>query len=297
MNEMLYCCSMEDRSEAAGAAAELISGLGFDFSSWTDAETKTIRHTLYFPTENEAKAAYGLIVAEAEGWGEFGIEIADLKLSSLKKEDWAESWKIHFKVIEISPRLAIRPSWIDFKAKQGQALIELDPGMSFGTGQHATTKFCLKAIDLFTAVDSGSRRSLLDAGCGSGILSIAAWKLGCRPVLAFDIDPEAVMIAKENVEKNGISLDELPVATSPLDSYDPQGRVFDIVAANILSSALIAGSAKLMTLVKPAGHLILAGILDKEYGSVKAHFESLGCKELVSEAEKEWRGGAFLVPG
>ena len=169
--------------------------------------------------------------------------------------------------------------------------------MSFGTGQHATTKFCLKAIDLFTAVDVGEPRSLLDAGCGSGILSIAAWKLGCRPVRAFDIDPEAIVIAKENAGKNGIGESELPFATAPLNSYDPEGMAFDIVAANILSSALIAGSAKLLSLVKPRGHLILAGILDKEYGSVKAHFESLGCKELVSEAEREWRGGAFSIPG
>ena len=96
MNEMLYCCSMEDRSEATGAAAELLSALGFDFSSWTDAETKIMRHTLYFPTEEEAKDAQGQVLAQAEGWREFGVELADFRLSTLKKEDWAESWKIHF---------------------------------------------------------------------------------------------------------------------------------------------------------------------------------------------------------
>jgi len=296
MNGSLYCCSMEDRSEASGAAAELISALGYEFSSWTDAETKALRHTLYFQTEEEAKEAQAKLQPLAEEWKEFGVELSGFSLSTLKKEDWAESWKIHFKLIEISPRLAIRPSWVDYVPKKGQALIELDPGMSFGTGQHATTKFCLKAIDLFTAVDVGEPRSLLDAGCGSGILAVAAWKLGCRPVRAFDIDPEAVAIAKENAEKNGIDLKELPFETAALDAYDSKGEVFDIVAANILSSALIAGSRKLLSLVKPRGHLVLAGILDKEYGSVKAHFESLGCKELVSEAEKEWRGGAFSVP-
>jgi len=292
MDDMLHCCSMDDLSEAPGGAPELLSALGFDFSSWTDAETKAVKHTLYFQTEKEAKEAAELIRKNRADWESFGVKLSEATLHCLKKEDWAESWKIHFKLMEISPRLAIRPSWIDYKPKRGQQVITLDPGMSFGTGQHATTKFCLESIDKFSK-DALSPLSLLDAGCGSGILSLAACKLGCVPVTAFDIDPDACEIAKENYALNKV---EVEISAASLDGFDAKGVKFDIVAANILSSALIAGKAKLFSLCKPGGRLILAGILEKEYGNVKAEFEKLGFKELFAATEKEWRGGAFLTP-
>ncbi len=296
MDDSLYCCSMSDASETPGAAAELLSALGFDLSTWTDAETKAVRHTLYFQDEAAAKKALEAIVPQSKGWMGFGVVLSDFRLDTLKREDWAESWKIHFKAMEISPRLAIKPSWVELKPKEGQAVVELDPGMSFGTGQHATTKFCLMAIDRFAAEKPGGKLSLLDAGCGSGILSISAFKLGYRPVSAFDIDPDAVAIAKENVSRNGVGPESIGVATSSLVGYSPEKGAFDVVAANILSSALLEGRGKLLSLVKPGGRLILAGILSTEYEKVKAAFEESGCEELFSGVEAEWRGGAFRVP-
>ena len=295
MDEVLYCCAMDDLSESSDGAAEMLSALDYQFSSWTDAETKAVKHTLYFMKEEEAKEVAKSIAAQIPEWESYGIKLANISLSTLRKEDWAESWKIHFKLMEISDRLAIRPSWIDYKAKPGQQVLVLDPGMSFGTGQHATTKFCLKAIDTFSA-SAKTPQSMLDAGCGSGILSISAYKLGCLPVAAFDIDPEASAIARENCQINGIKDSELPIDTASLEGYDPKGMLYEIVAANILSSALISGKVKLLSLCKPGGRLILAGILEKEYAHVKAEFETLGCKELFAETEKEWRGGAFSVP-
>ena len=295
MDEVLYCCSMDDLSESSGGAVEMLSALDYQFSSWTDAETKAVKHTLYFMTEPEAKGAAESLAVKLPEWETYGVKLANIALHTLRKEDWAESWKIHFKLMEISERLAIRPSWIDYKAKPGQQVLVLDPGMSFGTGQHATTKFCLKAIDKFTA-EAKTAQSMLDAGCGSGILSIAAYQLGCRPVAAFDIDPEASAIARENCQINGLKNSELPIDTASLEGYDSKNLRYEIVAANILSSALIAGKAKLLTLCKPGGRLILAGILEKEYAHVRSEFEALGCKELFAETEKEWRGGAFSVP-
>ena len=136
---------------------------------------------------------------------------------------------------------------------------------------------------------------MLDAGSGSGILAIAARKLGCTRVDAFDIDPDTVGVARENAQKNGIADQELSIAAASLMEYESDTR-YDIVAANILSSALLAGKEKLLSFCKPGTRLILAGILDAEYFKVKEAFEATGhCTELYNVLEKEWRGGAYLV--
>ena len=295
VQDMLYCVSMRDNSETEGAGAEMLAAFDYEMSSWRDEESKVIRHTIYFLTPEEADAAYDFVTAEAENWKDFGIVLEDFQRGEVRREDWAESWKLHFKTIVISERLAVKPSWEKYDAPAGQTVLTLDPGMSFGTGQHATTKSCLGAIDKFTQEAAGKTLSFLDAGAGSGILSIAAYKLGCRPVAAFDIDPDTVPVARENAQVNGIPDEDLPFDVAALEEYDCKMQ-YDIVAANILSSALIAGKKKLLSMVKPGGRLILAGILGTEYPNVRKEFEELGCVELFSEAEKEWRGGSFAVP-
>ena len=136
---------------------------------------------------------------------------------------------------------------------------------------------------------------MLDAGSGSGILAIAACKLGCTRVDAFDIDPDTIAVARENAGKNGIADSELTLAAASLMEFESDTQ-YDIVAANILSSALLAGKEKLLSFCKPGTHLILAGILDTEYQKVKEAFESTGCcVELCNVLEKEWRGGTYLV--
>lgn len=293
--EKLYCISMRDDSAAEGAGAELLGAFEYNISTWRDEESRVVRHTLYFLTTDDADAALAFLQKETPSWHDFGVELTDIQRAELKKEDWAESWKIHFHTIVISPRLAIKPSWEKFNAAPGQIVLTLDPGMSFGTGQHATTRSCLAAIDRFTEEAAGRTLSFLDAGAGSGILSIAAYKLGCAPVAAFDIDPDTIPVARENAVVNGIDPKNLPFDVASLEGYHCTQK-YDIVAANILSSALIAGKKKLLSMVKPGGRLILAGILGTEYDHVRAEFEALGCKQLYSEAEKEWRGGSFSVP-
>ena len=295
MDEILYCCSFTDASENAETVPELLSAMEYDFSSWRDAETGKRTHTLYFQSADAAAEAKTRIDALRDTWHELEVEIGDPVLAELKKEDWAESWKIHFKPIEISERLAITPSWIAYPAAPGQHIITLDPGMSFGTGQHATTKFCLTQLDLFAFHHDVSALSMLDAGCGSGILAIAAEKLGFREICAFDIDPEAARIAAENAETNHCS--RIRFSAASLIKYNSEGIKFDVIAANILSSALLAGKEKLLSLLKPGGCLILAGILDSEYPLVREAFESSGCRQFASTEESKWRGGAFLFEG
>lgn len=197
MDNVLYCVSFRDASENGEAVPELLTALGYDFSSRRDAETLELIHTLYFKTGDDARNALQQLQSMEETFRDLDIVIEKPILSELRKEDWAESWKIHFKPIEISETLAVTPSWSDFHARPGQHVIVLDPGMSFGTGQHATTKFCLSRLDRFAAGHDVSRASMLDAGCGSGILAIAAEKLGWGEIQAFDIDPDAVRIAGE----------------------------------------------------------------------------------------------------
>ena len=294
--DVLYCVVCSDESADRGAGAEFLAAFDYDMSSWKDEESGAIRHTIYFQDRASAEKALTFLRGESGRWKDFGVDLSEFALSELKKENWAESWKIHFKPIRVSPRLLIRPTWESVPPEAGRLDIVLDPGMSFGTGQHATTKFCLASLDRFTRDPSPDRPlSMLDAGSGSGILAIAAYLLGCRPVRAFDIDPDTVPVARENLEKNGLPPDSVSFAVSALEDW-PSTERYDIVAANILSSALIAGREKLLSLTRPGGWLILAGILDREYGSVKASFEELGCREIASEAEKEWRGGAFLTP-
>ncbi len=292
-NDILYCVFFTDESEMRGAGAEFLSAFEYNISTWKDEESGAVKHTLYFLTEEEASAALEFVRNSLAQWKEFGICFSDPEYTELKKENWAESWKIHFKAIEVSPRLLVKPSWDATEPKDGQKVVTLDPGMSFGTGQHATTKFCLSAIDEVTE-KAGRPLSLLDAGAGSGILAIAAYLFGCRPVKAFDIDPDTLPVARENAENNGIPAGEIPFAASALDDWKDNMQ-YDIVVANILSSALIAGRKRLHSLVKPGGYLILAGILAAEYDKVKKAFEDLGCREIRSISEKEWRGGAFEV--
>lgn len=297
MKDILYCCTMTDRSEAPDASPDLLSVFGFELSSWKDEETKEVRHTLYFQEEKDAFAARDLLMVKAEEFASFGCVFEQIECTRLKREDWAESWKLHFKPMVVSERLAVSPSWEKFHPAAGQSLIILDPGMSFGTGQHATTKFCLASIDRFIAELKAKRQSeisLLDAGSGSGILAIGGKLLGCTRVDAFDIDPETLPVARENAQKNGIRDEALSLKAASLTEYASDIR-YDIVAANILSSALIAGKEKLLSFCRPGTFLILAGILDAEYERVKEAFESETCRELFSTKEKEWRGGAFQI--
>ena len=290
MEDLLYCCSFSDASRDTGITAELLSAMGWDFSSRLDAESGETWQTLYFSERSEAEEAKAKLEELRPIWNELEIVFGDVSVTELKKENWAESWKIHFKPMEISDRLAITPPWVDFPAKENQKVIILNPGLSFGTGQHATTKFCLTKLDEL-AQNLPENSSMLDAGCSSGILAIAAVKLGWKEVFAFDIDPDAVRISQENSAENKV--DSIDYATAPLLEYSCGNRMFDCIAANILSSARLAGKNKLLSMLKPGGTLILAGIQDAEFEIVKKSFCASGCKLISTAEESGWRGGMF----
>ena len=290
MEDLLFCCSFSDASRDTGITAELLSAMGWDFSSRLDAESGETWQTIYFSSRAEAESAKEKLEELRSLWSELEIIFGEVAITELKKENWAESWKIHFKPMEISDHLAITPPWVEFPAKNGQKVIVLNPGLSFGTGQHATTKFCLSKLDEISA-SLPDNASMLDAGCGSGILAIAAVKLGWKIVDAFDIDPDAVRISQENAAENKV--DSIQFSTAPLLEYSCGSKMYDCIAANILSSALLAGKNKLLSMLKPGGTLILAGIQDAEFEIVKQSFCSAGCELISSAEESGWRGGLF----
>ena len=190
----------------------------------------------------------------------------------------------------------VKPTWATFRAKPGDCVIELDPGMSFGTGRHASTWLCLRFLDSITG--SWAPNAVLDAGCGSGILSIAAARLGARSVTALDNDPVAVRIAAANFALNGVG-DRCRARAGDVMTL-PRGPRYDLVMANILSGVLEACAQRLVAVLarRESSRLVLSGILTGQYGPVRDRYLALGMREVESLTGGEWTSGCFApVPG
>ncbi|MCP3968648.1 MAG: 50S ribosomal protein L11 methyltransferase [Lentisphaerae bacterium] len=290
-DDLIFCCKLRDDSSSPEITAEFLTALGYDFSSWQDRLETIAFHTLYFETSDAAQNAATRIKENLKDWECMGVKITAVENFTMKKEDWAEAWKKYFNVLHISERLIIKPSWLDYNAASRQTVVEIDPGMSFGTGQHATTAYCLKMIDKISCVKG--TKSFLDAGCGSGILSITAAKLGLEKIDAFDIDPDAIRIAKENLEKNNVLPEKVSPQVADVAKFIPIKGGYDLVAANILGHILRANSEHILSFVRPGGKLILAGILSEDFEETATEFCEKGMKLLDSFTEKEWTSGLF----
>jgi ribosomal protein L11 methyltransferase len=189
----------------------------------------------------------------------------------------------------VSDRLWVKPTWESVAIPPGHFVVEMDPGMSFGTGQHPTTRACLLYLD-WLAARRHPPGSLLDLGCGSGILAIAGARLGFRPVLALDCDPAAVRIAAENARLNGV---ETAVACRVGDLASPGlAERFGVVVANVLSSVLVAHAAAVSACAAPRrAALVLSGILTAEYPAVREAYAPHGWRELDAVTIGEWTSG------
>jgi ribosomal protein L11 methyltransferase len=213
----------------------------------------------------------------------------------LAGRDWRHSWKRHFRPISIGTRLLLRPSWSRRRAKPGQAVVVLDPGLSFGTGQHPTTSFCLRElVRLRRAV---VRQSFLDLGTGSGILAIAAAKLGYAPIGALDNDPECVRVTRRNAARNRVA-DRLEVRQADVTRLPrrPPARPRDVVCANLLAPLLIETAPAIMAQVRPGGFLVVAGILKREFGDVARALEAVGGVLAAERIEGDWHSASYHFP-
>ncbi len=201
----------------------------------------------------------------------------------LREERWRDSWKRYFKPRRIGERLLVKPSWAKYEVKAADAVIEIDPGMAFGTGQHPTTVMCLQALE--RRLRPGE--AVLDLGTGSGILAIAAARLGAGRVLALDIDPQGVKAARQNAAANGVrGVVEVREGTLP---ESVRGRRFDLILANISSLTIERLAASLAEALTDAGTLIVSGFLEDAVETLSRGLAAAGLKLERVEAEGVWR--------
>ncbi|HXE98392.1 MAG TPA: 50S ribosomal protein L11 methyltransferase [Dongiaceae bacterium] len=206
-------------------------------------------------------------------------------LTPVNSEDWSSSWKVHFKPLRVGKRILIVPTWEESAQLPGDLVIRIDPGMAFGTGGHETTRLCLELLE--SVMESGpllGAPSLLDLGTGSGILAMAAALLGAGRILALDIDPDAVEVARENLALNDMT-DQVECGTEPLESLTER---FDIILANILAEELVRLAPHLADRVLPGGSLILSGILAEKEQLVRQGFDAQPLKYCRTVCAGEW---------
>jgi ribosomal protein L11 methyltransferase len=263
-------------------------------SVYADAETGQIIVSVYLEKANAvaAKRALRSGLQQIAGAG-INPTPGTIIVKKLARQNWAESWKRHFKPINIGRSLLIKPSWSRRRPAKNQAVVVLDPGLSFGTGQHATTGFCLRR--LVECRRPAERQSFLDMGSGSGILSIAAAKLGYSPVDAFDFDPEAVRVSRINAQRNRIA-EKIKIAQQDLTRLPQRSsRRYDVICANLIYDLLVSQAEKICARLKPGGHLILAGILQPQFAMVESTYKKIGLTPITSYLEKEWESVEFVL--
>ncbi len=292
----LPCIEVRTDATRGPILDELLAGIAPDSaSSYTDSAANCTTVRVWVPeTTSAPELAEDIrrLLDQAADW--FGEPTPTIEIAEVRQEDWAETWKRHFHTQRVSRRIVIKPSWESYTTAADDIVLELDPGMSFGTGQHETTKACLQMLDCLS--DTIAPCTLLDAGCGSGILTLAALRLGFHPILAFDHDPQATLVARENLASAGV-LDRVRIQQADLTTYDA-GTQFPVVVANILAPVLLECAETLTRHLVPASssRLLLSGILDTQYAEVQKRFEQCGLKETNRIQIGEWTSGCFRFP-
>lgn len=269
---------------AADPVLEALSSLLVDWGAEGTLETANAISAFYRPESREEiealLARYAADLREEMAW-EWEVTV---------EEDWWESWKKHFRPAQVSPRLAVCPSWEADHWRPSDPsvrVIRMDPGRAFGTGTHETSRLCLRLIDECLAERPAA--SMLDVGCGSGILSIGASLLGVPFAVALDIDPVATESTKENVQANGAGQGVVVLCA---DLRAVRGG-YDLVVANILYQVLLGLAPAIVERVAAGGRVILSGMLQAELASAASVYGRLGLSLEREESEGEW--GALIL--
>ena len=241
----------------------------------------------YVPAR-DASAAEAAAAQAAEALGHlqaFGLRtIGELRTRVVHEADWAEAWKAFFPVLRVGRRLVIRPTWRRHRREPGDVVLALDPGMAFGTGLHPTTRVCLAALEALADDGRVKEARVLDVGCGSGILAIAAVKLGATAAHGVDTDPIAIESTAANARRNRLGR-RVTARLGSLPSGEPP---FEVVLANLIAGVLVSLAGALREELRPGGTLLASGIfLDRE-AEVRRAFESVGLIVRDLRAEGDW---------
>lgn len=240
-------------------------------------------HLYIKPTENPAEAVSFL--GERLDAAQIPYRIDTVKV---KEEDWATAWKQYYHPVKVGQRLVVCPSWEEYKAAQDEVVLCLDPGMAFGTGTHDTTRLCMQFLEEY--VTPGCQ--VLDVGCGSGILSIAAMLLGGQSALGVDIDETAVRVARENAQMNQVADRTSFVCGDLTQKVDGQ---YDIVCANIVADVILRLAPSLRPFLKPQGVFLASGIIEERAQEVIQALEDIGLTLLKRKDSGGWVALSFAM--
>jgi ribosomal protein L11 methyltransferase len=283
--------------EAAEAVAELLQRYGHqgvsveqadiapDMDAWEDeipsAQSLLVR--AYIP-DDERTTEIKTQLEAALGHLNMMYPMPKPIYTVVNDEDWAEAWKANYHPVRIGRKLLICPRWIDIDPAPDDLVIMLDPGMAFGTGTHPTTQLCLQALE----DQVQPTVTVLDLGCGSGILAIAAAKLGATDIHALDIDPIAVKSTLENAQENCV-VGALTIAEGSLEAALATGRQFDLAVVNILAKIIIAMCEQnLGETLRPGGIALFSGIIDTQADDVEAALRKTGLEPYARRQEGDW---------
>src|SRR5450432_2462338 len=289
--------AMEVDGEAAEAVAEVlqryghqgvaIEQAGFFIETWEDevppAQSLIVR--AYLPQDDRAAESKKQLEDALWHLGKlYPMPVPQYR--EIDEEDWAEAWKVNYHPVHLGQHIFIRPLWIDEAGAPDDILISLDPGMAFGTGTHPSTQLVLESTELL--MQQKPNASVLDLGCGSGILAILAAKMGAVSVLALDTDPIAVRVTDENAIANGVST-KITAQIGSLESLRQSGADFDIALVNILAKVIIGMCAQgLGSVVRPAGVGVFGGIISEQADEVEAALRTTGLIPFNRRYSSEW---------
>lgn len=288
--------SLSVDGEAAEAVAELLQRYGHQGvaveqegimpEAWDDGQAPpvtTLKVRAYFPDDDRAAAAKHELET-ALGHMRMMYPMPTPVYTIVREEDWAEAWKVNYHPIRLGKRLLIRPLWVEMDIPPDVIELALDPGMAFGTGTHPSTQLCLEALE--DLVQPGTK--VLDLGSGSGVLAIAAVKLGAAQVYALDTDPIAITATEQNAAANNVG-DKIVSAQGSLENVVTSARRFDLIAVNILARIIIPMCEQgLGQTVRPGGLAIFGGIIEEQADDVEAALRKTGLTPYKRRLQGDW---------
>ncbi|MDD5723715.1 MAG: 50S ribosomal protein L11 methyltransferase [Syntrophales bacterium] len=255
------------------------------FNSPTVCTQETVQS--YLPWSRTVKKQTDRITAYIDSLSSLfpKLEKPSLSTKTIADPDWGEQWKKYFKPLRVSDNIVIKPTWERYSPAGSDIIVDIDPGMAFGTGQHSSTMMCIVAIeDILLKDGSREERTVLDVGTGTGILAICASKLGVRAVTGIDIDPKAVEIAGKNIVINGVE-DRVEIMNRDITMFNGS---FDMIVANLISGVLIQLNKHLISLTKAGGYIIASGITEHDAKDVEKIFCNGDITLHNTQIDKEW---------